>query len=366
MLKAWDGFDHYTAIDDLLARSDFIQYQKIGVPTVSFIAGLAAGAGKALRIVSGNGFSRIRAVYTARNAEAFLAWRWRVPTGQPVQTAPSGTYFVFWDTIADAAQVTVYFNEANYAIQIYRGNGMPTGGGTLLYTSSNNVWVNDTAQFLEIGLKIDNSTGYVTVKLGEVTVATVTGVDTQATANAWFDAVDVGPSPITGSSVGSYADIDDHRYNDNASDSGVFANNSFMGDAGVKTLFMTGNGTVQFTPLSGSNYAQINEQAMDSDTSYNYSSTPGQEDAFTAGTITNVITVIYGVRITIAARKDDVGPRVLKTGLKSGATTSYGANHSLPDTYAYFCDNWILDPNTGANWTRVNVNAVLPRYNLVS
>lgn len=365
MLKAWDGFDHYTADVDLYARSDFIQYQRgSGTPGIQFIAGLSAGgAGKALRLSTSN-LSRFRAVYTARNAEAFLAWRWRVPINQSVQTQPSGTYFWLWDTVANAAQVTVYFNELNYSVQIYRGDAV--SGGTLLYASPNNVWVNNVAQFLEIGLKIDNSTGYVTVKLEEQTVATITGVDTQATANAWFDACDISPSPNGFSVFLAYTDLDDHRYNDTGSDSGVFANNSFMGDAGVKTLFMTGNGTVQFTPLSGSNFAQINEQAMDSDTSYNFSSTPGQEDSFTAGTITNVITVIYGVRITVAARKDDVGPRVLKTGLKSGATTSYGANHSLPDAYTYFCDNWILDPNTGANWTRTAVNAVLPRYNLVS
>jgi hypothetical protein len=275
----------------------------------------------------------------------------------------SGAWLLFGDSVAGAVQFSVFLNQANYAVQIYRGDGR--SGGTLLGLSDNNVWIGGTSIFIEVGAKVDNSSGYVTVKMNGVVLKSVTSVDTQSTANAWFDVVDFQPSPLDLFRI-AQIDLDDIRYNDTATGPGGFAADGFLGDARVATSFVTGNNAVQWSPLSGSNNQMVDEVAMDSDTTYNYSSNAGDEDTFAFQPITNTIGIIYGVQLTFAARKDDAGSRVVKPVLICGGTTDYGADHSLPDTYAYFSDVWILNPDTAANWTRTEFNALAGGYNLVS
>lgn len=353
----------------MLSRSGFLQYQQWVAnisPTVTFISGPSIG--KALRIQGGVSSAGLMAVYADRNAEAFIGWRVRSPANLSGGTN-SGRWFIFYDAVAGGIQFSVFFNRNNYSVQVFTGGGSGANpaSGTSIGLSANNVWTDNTWELVEIHAKIHGSAGEVEVRVRGETVLHLTGQNTKITANAWFDSIGLVPDPFSGGASNSYLDLDDHYYCDTTSDSGTSANNTFMGDVGTRTLFATGDGSVHFIPNSGANnYSRINETAMDSDTSYNSSATPGDEDQFTFQPMINAIPVIYGVQVTIAVRKDDVGPRVIKTGLVSGGTTGYGANHSLPDTYAYFTDMWILNPDTTANWTRTEVNAALGLYNLVS
>jgi hypothetical protein len=364
-LKPFEGFDHFSATADMMACTGFLQWQMPTAhqPTLSFVTA-ANGIGKRLKITNGEGDQSpviaLRGVFADRNATATLGQRVLIPTGTIGNAA--GLYLYLMDTVGGAPQVTIYFNGNNFSVQIFRGSQ----AGTSLYLSGNNVWTGDVDAFLEFKATIDDSAGSVEVRYKGDVIASVSGVDTKATANAWWDAIDYRPVPVAALQV-CFIYLDDVRYNDTATDSGASANNSFMGDTGVRTLFTTGDSAVQFIPNSGANnFSRVNEPAMDSDTTYNSSATPGDEDVFSFQPITNVIVVIYGLQVTIAARKDDVGPRVIKSGVVSGATKDYGANHSVPDTYAYFKDLWVLNPDTGATWTRTGVNAALGLYNLVS
>lgn len=371
--KIADGFDHYNTVADFLARSNFLQWQIVSAvtPTVTFVTGLT-GFGKALQLttttsISGIAYSALRSVFADRNAEAFPGFRVKLPLDGAVHAglgnSAVGLWLEFLDTVAGAVQFTVHLNENNYSIEVWAGSRL---SGTLVYASPNNVWPGNSAFFLEIGAKVNNSSGYVKARVNGVQVASITGIDTQATANAWFDGIDWTVSPVA-IQVSSTAVIDDFKYNDTATDPGASANDSFIGDVGARTLFLTGDVSVQWAPNTGANnFSRLNETAMDSDISYTFSANPGDEDRFTAQPLINVTALIVAVQITIAARKDDVGPRVIKDGFKSGATVSYGGNHSVPDTYVYFTDVWVLDPNTTANWIRAAVNALEPLYNLVS
>jgi hypothetical protein len=367
-LKVWEGFDHYSSSADLLARSGFLQWQIISFlsPGLTFQTGLT-GFGKALKVttsVSGGPFTAtafLRGVWQDRNQEAFFGMRVLLPLG----TNAGGLFVTLVDTVAGTGQIVILFNEQNYAVQIYRGT-ITSGAisGTLLYASPNNAWIGNTAIYLEIGAKIANSGGYVTVRMNGVVIATITGVDTQNTANAWFDAIDLEGSPISGTQTFI---LDDIYYGDTTSGPGSYPGDTFAGDVRVSTLFATGDDSVQWTPNSGANnYSRINEQAMDGDTSYVTTSGAGNQDTYDFDPLISTIGIIYGLQITFAGRKDDGGPRTVKSVMKSGGTTDFGADHSLGNTYAYFTDMWILDPNTSANWTRTNVNAVAAGINLVA
>lgn len=364
-LKIWDGFDHYNQTNDFLARSGFLQWQLPGTfqPTISFVTGRNSRL-SALRFTNVVGVSTYnipcRAVWGARNAEAWFGHAILIPGGT---VGPACSFYItLMDNVAGTVQDQICFNGNNYSVQIFRGDLT----GTSLLLTANNVWTPDVWNFIEVHAKIDGSTGAIEVKSNGVTIASVTGANTKNTANAWFDATDYACNSV-GGGIGTFVEMDDLYYLDTTTGAGTWPANTWLGDSRTATLFPNGEGTVQWTPLSGTNWSQVSETAMDSDTSYNYTSTAANEDQINFQALSASIPVIFGLQITIAARKDDAGSRVIKTGVKSGATTSYGSNHSLPDTsYAWFTDQWILDPNTSADWTVTAVNSVVGLYNLVS
>lgn len=364
-LKVWDGFDHYLNATDWKSRlNNFVQYQQPatnGTP-ISFVTG-RNGFGKALYLEQGNTYSY--AVFGQRVSSAFVGFACQFnETG-------TGADFTFFDTVTGLGNVNVFFNPANYSVQIYRGDRQ-VSGAVLLYAGPNNQWADNVWNFIEIWPVIDASTGSVTVHVNGVTVAAVTGVNTVfsetsypfITANAWWDAMAMRAYNISGSPGMC---IDDLYYADTTTGPGLTPCNTFLGDCRVQTLFATGNDAVQWTPLAGSNWQEVAETAMDSDTSYNYTSTPGQQDTLNFGALAGTITTLYGIQLTYAARKDDAGARSVKSIVKIAGTSYAGATNSLPDdSYAYFTDQWILNPNTGLNWVISGVNGAAYGYNIVS
>lgn len=67
---------------------------------------------------------------------------------------------------------------------------------------------------------------------------------------------------------------------------------------------------------------------------------------------------IYAVQVNTAVRKDDVGNRKVKPLLKTGGTTYEGAEAKLYSDYIYVGEIWPQNPNTLADWTLSQVNAV--------
>lgn len=356
-LKVWDGFDHYLNGTDLKSRlNNFVQYQQpaTNATPIAFVTG-RNGFGKALQLQQGNTYTY--AVFGQRVSSAFVGF------GCQFANVGTGADFQFLDTVTGIVNVTVYFNPLNYAIQVYRGDR--NSGGVLLFAGPNNQWADNVWSFIEIWPVINGSTGSVTVHVNGVNACTVTGVNTNfAGANAWWDSFGIRCNNINGNPT---INIDDLYYCDTTTGAGLTPCNTFLGDCRVQTLFATGNDAVQWTPLAGSNWQEIAETAMDADTSYNYSSTPGQQDTLDFGALAGTITTIFGIQLTYAARKDDAGARSVKSIVKIAGTSYAGATYSLPDTnYAYFTDQWILNPDTGLNWVISGVNGAAYGYNMVS
>jgi hypothetical protein len=352
----WDGFDHYKQQSDLLARSAFIQYQ-MWSGSSSFVTG-RNGFGKALSLtVNDNGSNAAFQVsFGQRVASAFVGFATQGVTNQ-------GLVLEFFDSIAGQCQCSVYFNPMNYAIQFYRGNLVGSGvGSTFLGASPNNVWQESTWNYFEIWPKVDNTTGSLDCYVNNKHVCSISGVDSQYSANAWWDVMQ-----ISGNGASKTIVIDDFYYGDTTTGPGIAPATTPIGDCKVATLFPVGNAAVAWTPLAGTNWQEVSEVQMDSDTSYNYSTTPTQEDILNFGTLPAGVATVYGVQVTGAYRKDDAAVRTIKQLVKSGATTTYGANNNIPDvTYAYFVDLFILNPTTGVNWTVIGVNGMSAGYNLVA
>ena len=357
--KTFDGFDHYNQLADVLQRSGWLQWQTPGGNVTASLVTGRNGRGKALSITCILDTSRLpifpfRGVFADRNAEFFDGLCVRIPAGNSAIVA-------FGDSIGGNTQVTVVFDKTNYTVAAYRGQFGWSGasGGVFLGVSANNIWDGGVDNFFEFHLKVASSGGIIEVLGPDGTLLSLTGQNTQNTANAWADIMDL------------YANttiiIDDFYYNDTTTGAGLVPANSYLGDSSTVTLPPIGNDAVTWTPFALSNWNEVSELAMDSDTSYNFTSTVGNEDRFNFQAITAALSTVYAVQVTGAYRKDDGGTRTIQQSVKSGSTEVYGASHNIPDTnYAYFTDMWVLNPATSLNWTLTDINAMKAGYKLVA
>lgn len=331
-LLFFDGFDHYNSSTDFNSRSGFVQYISSG--------SLLSGAGRNGHGKAWNG--TITATIGQRMASAFVGVSADMTSGNDI-------IFSFIDTVANSTQVTVVFRARNFSIEVWRGSQ-----STLLYRSANNVWGTNVYNFLEVWPVIDNAAGSVKVQVNNQLLVNVSGLDTQNSSNAWWDQV-----------MMSGAAWDDFYYCDTTVGPGTNPCDTFIGDPRVYTQYPSANAAVQFVPLANTNWQEVSETAMDSDTSYNYSGTVGQEDLLSIGATPSTITGILAVQVTGAYRKDDAGLRRMKSALKSGATEQYGINNYLADTsYHYYSDVWAVDPSTSVSWLKAAVDALSVGYNV--
>lgn len=366
-LKCFDGFDHYANATDWKSRSGFIQYQQpaTNATPITFPTG-RNGFGKCLSM--DQTFTANYIVFGDRNVEAIVGF------GIRLNVTGTGNHIIFWDSLTGLTQMEFYLNPVNYTVSLYRGakdnqaNGQPNG--TLVAASANNVWSGNVWFFLEIDLKIGSS-GSCEVRINNEVVLTFSG-NTVGPATTGSPPVSPGSTwdimSFTGSNINGsgQTQVDDLYYCDTTVGPGSFPADAPLGDCRVSTLFAEGNDTVQWTPLANTNWQEVAEIIFDGDTTYNYTSTPGDQDLLNFQPLEATTALIYAVQLTGAYRKDDAGVRTLKQALKSGTTTSFGTTYSLPDSYVYFSDLWVLDPDTSANWTLLGVNGLHAGYNLVS
>jgi hypothetical protein len=205
---------------------------------------------------------------------------------------------------------------------------------------------------IETKTKIHNSTGYIEVRVNEVTVLNVTGVDTQTSANAESSQFEFGMYPVVTNTVGSTIDIDDvFAWDDDASDPENTVVD-FVGDKGCYFLKPNGDtATSTWTRSTGpTDYTLLDEVPPDgvdylSDTT-GAARTIVQVEALPA----NVAEVIAMMPV-IYARKEESGTVNLRGGVVVGADESYTASDSPSTQYAYMTPTpKTIDPDTGVAW----------------
>jgi len=260
-----------------------------------------------------------------------------------LKSSPGGLF-----QVRDSGSVQLSFESTlTGALEVKRGDGTSLGitaGGLFFH----NLW-----NYVEFKCTINNSTGSIALQINGVPALSVTGIDTQNTGNAF-----INQYAFTG--VG----CDDHYLCDTTGS----VNNDFLGDVKIETLYVTGAGnSTQWTPLTGSNFQNVDEQQDDDgDTTYNSSSTSGNKDTFATGNLITTSGTVYGSKVNIIARKDDAGTREVRTVVRSSSTEATGASRALTTSYILYGDIFELDPNTSALWTVSGINAMEIGYDLVT
>jgi hypothetical protein len=160
--------------------------------------------------------------------------------------------------------------------------------------------------------------------------------------------------------------LDDLYLADGTTGPGSYPNNSFLGDVRSATLFPIGNSAVSWVPLANTNWQEVSEIAMDSDTSYNRTATAGAQDSFNFNPLDVDVNQVVGLQVTVAVRKEDAGARTVAPVVVIAGETYVGTAVSVDVSYLYITSLWPINPGTGASWTAADVNAMQAGYVVVT
>lgn len=211
----------------------------------------------------------------------------------------------------------------------------------------------------EFKTKIDDTTGYIEVRVNEVTVLNLTGIDTQGTANAAAAQFSIGESKVLNSAsppdasagFGNF-DIDDvFAWDTDATDSeNTIAD--WVGDKGVYLLKPNGDtAEADFTVVNSvTSYGAINE-VPPSGTSYLQTADATARTVVEVEPLPDNVAEVIALSGFIYARKEESGTVGYRAGLISGTDETYGPEDNPSTAYAYLRPGpKTIDPATGVPW----------------
>jgi hypothetical protein len=309
----------------------------------------------------------------ANNAHWFLGFAFR-----PVFSSPGAPATVLQLYDAGTVQLTLTFDNLG-RFQFYRSSS-PVAVGSLSSAFTQNVW-----HYIEVEVVINSSTGVASLHVDGVSVLTGTGLNTQATANAYANQIMFGPKSLNTFPANTYAQ---DFYILDASGSAPW--NTFLGDSSVLAFLPSGNGsTQQFTPTyaawpastvvtigttiqdsngniqrvtglaaanitgsspptwattggavtgpdgnqvywtclgsgsnpGSSNWFPVNDPFADYNYSYIADNTVGHEQLYTFPALPGTTSSVYAVAVNNFADKDDAATRAIRSVVKSAGTT---------------------------------------------
>jgi hypothetical protein len=290
----------------------------------------------------------------------------RLPTVEPSPgSVQAGFFLAEFRTQANDLMVSVYLG-TDGAVAVYR-NGHSTGGtfqGILLGRSLPVIGAG-AYQHFEHYLKVDNTTGAYELRVDEVTVLNLTGIDTDNAGGSGMSGpggeisqVTVGRWEASFGGIGKLTDMADCYVNDTTADgSGC---DTFVGD--VKSgCRMVDADTAQadFAKSSGIvGYSLINERPP-VDAGYISTGAAIAESDFGFENGPANISEILTVRPFVRAMKDDAGTCTVAPNMKSSGTKGTVADQPIATAFAYYDSNVPFDPHTGVPWLATNLDAAL-------
>ncbi len=288
------------------------------------------------RFETGTSFNALGTRLVPAAAEGFL----RVPFR--LSALPSGSniaYIVRWMFGASTELGSVRIDSGGQ-LKLYTGTATQVASGSLVIDAGN-------FYCLEVHVKIANSGGVIETKIDGIADASFTG-DTQPGADTTYDRFRYGAANIGTS--GNYIYLDDLAYNDTSGGN----DNSWCGDGRVVALIPSAAGDVtQLTPLSGSNWDNVNELPDDQDTTYNYDAGGGEYDLYNcADSSLPAGATILRVQVCAVAREDAAAGDSIQIGLKTNSNEYWSSNIPVITTYdMYVGTDHRVNPQTTAAWT---------------
>lgn len=326
-----DGFDHYATADILKKWSDHSG------------ATIAASSGRRGGGAMNISFYGYYATKTLPSSHQTLIVGFSI--NAPVINTGSQKLLTISDGGALHLMVTV---ETGGALKVWRDN---SAYGNLLGTTAGSLLVAGITKYVEIKVKIDDSTGTVDIHFDGVSVLALTGVDTRSGGNATANSVS-----IYGLNSFSNCYFDDFYIANTAGS----VNNDFLGDCRIDTIYPTSDGNYsQFTPSTGSSHYALVDETTPNTSDYNDGAAVNDRDSYGMGNLSAIPSqTIYGVQVNAALEKDDAGARSATTFVRSSSTNGDGAGVALSTSQVYVSQMFETNPNGSIAWTETTVNAI--------
>jgi hypothetical protein len=274
----------------------------------------------------------VRQFSSARASSCVSAWLWQ-------RWSSDKQAFEIRDGTTTHLTFQVSDNGSQRRIKVYRG----TSAGTLLATG--NIQLPDQTWFhAEFKFTIDDTNGSYEVKINGVvdSALSATGVDTRNGGNSTADRIYLEGNNFV------------LRW-----DSIVVTTGEYVGQAVVYAKFPDGAGSnTGFSPSTGSNYQNVDDNPSDGDTTYNTGDAAGGIDTYAMADIGGTGSVKC-VQVSNQIRLVSAGSKDVAAAVRTGGTNHFGTTKSITSTsYANTAHLFETNPGTGAAWTVSEVDAL--------
>jgi len=234
----------------------------------------------------------------------------------------------------------VGFNAIGQMI-VYNG----AGGTTLATSTAAGLIPASTWVYIELEIVLSASAGSINAYINGQEVISVSGVNTGAGPAFVLQAV-----CLAANNSQTFANTYDDIYTTDVA--------TKLGEQRIETLRPASNSSVQWTPSSGSNYADVNGTTV-SGTTYVSTATVGNLDLYGIASLSETPSSISAVNVVSFAEKTDAGLRAITNTMVSGSTEQDGAEIYLSGSFGRNDSVQITNPATGSPWTATGVNALL-------
>lgn len=210
-------------------------------------------------------------------------------------------------------------------------------------------------QYIELYAKASNTVGAIEIRVDEVTVLNLTGIDTVNSANVEFSQDGFGHGALNaGSPIIDFADF---YCNDNVADGSACDN--FLGDVKSGCLMVNADtAQADFTLSSGvSGYALLDEVGPNDGDYIDTAASTAESDFELQGGPAN-LSEILTVRPFVRAMKDDAGTCTIAPNVKSSGVKGTVSDQPVTTAFAYYDSNIPVDPNTSVPFTPSGLNAL--------
>lgn len=266
---------------------------------------------------------------------------------------PSTSFALLLCGLSDANNVTqlAFYLQTDGGIAVTRGDNSATlavSNPALTAAAWNHVEI-----FAVIG---DGTTGSFEVRVNEVTVLNVTGVDTKESATPGVAQVAIGGRKGGGATTtGSYYWDDMFAW-----DTLGGTVDDFVGDRRVYTFMPESDGPEQdwIVVPSGPAYEAVNEIPPNNATDYIGTAVQGAEVSLGFPSPPTTTVSVTAIQPMVRALKTDAGTADLMTSLRSGAAVANAPPRPITTAWTYWFDIFPTNPDTGAPWTPAELAAV--------
>lgn len=316
-----DSWDHYTNILD--------KWSTAGVDCNIRNPSAFARTGPGMLQINSGSFGP-----TKKNLPHFTHWI----AGIAIQVDTPGAGF----NVMEFSQSDTFLGASNVRTTINPdGSVSAVRGNTILGTSLTQPFQNNTYNYVETdAVTAVAPNGRVTIRVNGAVALQLNGINTVADPVFPYN----NEFKINGPGGLPRCFIDDVYLLDGATP----PNNNFLGPIRIYAVLPDANGApVQWTPLAGTNFSEVNEVPPDGDASYVFSGNVGDLDQYVyhVGAIPPAL-VVFGLQHNLVSKLDAAGARLIA----STVAGIPGPDIALTGGYLDHTTPYDTNPATGLPW----------------